>query len=189
MQALGALPLFCLSAPPLGQGHAASLPHVPGPLPKERPNKDVGARPHAIGPDRFPKKKSRRCGTGDELPLSRPGKDLPYSVGLPDAVLLGRNEHLVEIARYLSQRQPIGPALSHHSDRRLLGLVFHELVVEVVEAKGQVTSPFVTVAILRDSKSIQGLYHHRTANVGKPGDFAGGKVLFGVESAKVGSAP
>jgi len=38
----------------LGQRHAASLPRISGPLQEERPNRDVGARRHTIGPGRSP---------------------------------------------------------------------------------------------------------------------------------------
>jgi len=44
----GALP----ESRPLGQRPAASLPRVSGPLKRERPNREVGARGHAAGPGR-----------------------------------------------------------------------------------------------------------------------------------------
>lgn len=84
------------------------------------------------------------------------GKYLPHRVGLPDAILLGRNEHLIEIAGNLPQRQPASPVLSHHSDRGLPGAVLPELVVEVVEAEGQVTSPLVPVP--RSASALAGVY-------------------------------
>ena len=41
---------FCFFlAPPMGQGHAASLPRVPGPPEEQRHNMDVGARRHTAG--------------------------------------------------------------------------------------------------------------------------------------------
>jgi hypothetical protein len=47
-QLFGALP----EPRPQGQRPAASLPRVSGPLKRERPNMDVGARRHAAGPNR-----------------------------------------------------------------------------------------------------------------------------------------
>ena len=78
--------------------------------------------------------------------MSRTSKYPPHRVGLPDAILLDRNEALVEIASNLPERQPAGPILSHHSDRGLLVAVLHELVVQVVGAERQRPDPLPPVS-------------------------------------------
>ena len=92
----------------------------------------------------------------DWLPVSSTRTYLPRRVGLPDAIVLGRDELLVEVDGNLPQRQPTGPVLSHHSDRGLLGAVFHELAIQAVEAKRELAGVRAPVPVLRDAESVQG---------------------------------
>ena len=118
---------------------------------------------------------------GQRSPVSRTGEYPPDRVGLPDAILLGRDELQVEIASDLPQRQPAGPVLTHHSDRHLLGTVLHELVVRVIEAEGQVASPLAPVPVPRGAEPVQSLQHRRPAGAGQTSDLPGGQVLTLVE--------
>ena len=63
------------------------------------------------------------------------------------------------------------PALQRRIIRTasLLGAILQELVIEVVKVKGQMVSSFVTVPVLRDIETVQGLQHYRRAHIGKPG--------------------
>ena len=68
-------------------------------------------------------------------PVSSVGKNFPHCVCLPYAILLGRDELEVEISANRPQGQPACSVLAHHSDRGLLAVVPHELVVQVVETE------------------------------------------------------
>ena len=68
-------------------------------------------------------------------------KDSPHGVGLPLAIPFGWDERLIEDADNRAQRSPVDALLLHHPDRRLLGVVLHELVVDVVKAERNVASP------------------------------------------------
>ena len=118
----------------------------------------------------------------DGPPVSSTRKYLPHCAGLPDTILLGRNEPLVEVASDLPQREPVGPVLSHHSDHRLLGAVLHQPVIQVVEAEGHVASPLAPVPVLWDAEPVKGFQHPRPAGAGQARDLPGGQVFVRVES-------
>lgn len=59
----------------------------------------------------------------------------------------------------------------------ILGLVLHELVVQIVVAEGQGANPPVTVAILRDAESAQGFPHRRPARTDRPGKLSDRQLL------------
>jgi len=112
-------------------------------------------------------------------PVSHTGEYLPHGVGLPDSILLGRDNLQVEIAGDLAQRQPIGAVLPHHADCSLLGAVLHELAVEVVEAESQVASSLALVP--RDAEPVQGFQHPCLARSDQPVDLTEGQVLAAIE--------
>ena len=73
-------------------------------FPPERRNTDVAARSCSAASSRSRMETARGPDRADASPASRARKYLPHRVGLPDAVVLGGNEHLVEVARNLPQR-------------------------------------------------------------------------------------
>jgi hypothetical protein len=113
---------------------------------------------------------------------SRTGKDPPHRVGLPDPILLGRNELQVEVAGDLPQRQPAGAVLPNHADSGLLDAVLHELVVQIVEAEGQGANPAARVLTPWDAEPVQGFQHPRPAGASYARDLPGGQMLARVES-------
>jgi len=119
------------------------------------------------------------------LPVSSARKNPPHRIGLPDAVVFGGDQALVEATGDLASRQPTGPVLWHHSDRGLLGAVFHELVVQAVEAKRELAGVRAPVPVLRDAESVQGFKDPRMARVGEPSDLPDRKVSLGIEPLKV----
>jgi len=79
--------------------------------------------------------------------------------------------------------------LPQHSDRGLLGAVFHELVVQVVEAEGQLARSLAPIPVPQDAEPIQGTQHTCMARANQPLDLAGGQVLARVEPLQRAPAP
>ena len=97
----------------------------------------------------------------------------PDRVGFPDTILPGRNEPLIELASDLPQGQPAGPVLSHHSDRGLLGAVFHEPLVEAIEAVGHAASSLVPGPVPRDAEPVKSFKHSRMPRASQTRDLPG----------------
>ena len=72
-------------------------------FPPERRNTDVAARPCPTASSGLRKKAARGLGRAEASPASRTCEYLPYGIGLPNAVVLGGDEHLVEVASDLPQ--------------------------------------------------------------------------------------
>ena len=72
-------------------------------LPTEPRNTDLAARPCPPASSGLRKKAARGLGRAEASPASRTREYLPHRVGLPYAVLLGGDEHLVEVASDLPQ--------------------------------------------------------------------------------------
>jgi hypothetical protein len=146
--------LWCFPHAPLGQRLAASLPRVSGPLQEVAPQHGRWGAWARGRPQPIAEKNRRPLGACGAL-VSRTGKYPSHRVRLPDAVLFGRDEILVEVASDFPQRKPTGAILAHHSDHRLLGAVLHELVLQVVEAEGQRANPCRSVLASSDAEPVQ----------------------------------
>ena len=104
---------------PQVQRLAASLPRVSGPLQEGAPQHGRwGASAH--GRPQPSSKRTSASADSKTSTVTRTGKNLPHSVGLPDAVLLGRNELCVEVIGISLRESPPGAILPHHSDRPLV---------------------------------------------------------------------
>ena len=83
---------------------------------------------------------------------------------------------------------PTGPIVSHHPDRGLLGAVLHDLVVDVVEAEGQVANPLAPVRVPRNGEPVQSIKRRRPARAGQPSDLPDGQALTSIEPIESVSA-
>ena len=90
------------------------------------------------------------------LVFSCTGENPSDRAGLPNAILLGRKEFLAEMRSDLAQRQPRGPTLLHHANRRLFGAVFRKSIVHLVEAERQMPGAFAPVHVFANPEAVYG---------------------------------